>query len=360
MSTDFWTRFGLQEQDRGRCVDAVRETYTGCEVQEFEEQGGCSFTLLVSRSRDSDNDDGVSIKELNINSVSYILQFRPAQYALDLRIAAVAKELYPALAPSIRALSLDLPGSLRAYEMQRMPGTPLSRLLPPSQVLDAATQQKHERLVTSLASLIAASYAPPKPLRHTRADSPISDTPTILSHCPGKVGSSMMHRLGKLSEELPSMELRRRTRDTLAKLKNVEAYPVVLNHGDLIPSNILVDPSTWSITGLVDWAEAEFLPFGTSLYSLDFLLGHPHTSSSLTPQFVYFENAARLREVFWRALFDQAPELGKRRGDVEMMRDVGVLLWFGFAWDEGRIDRVVEEERDGMEVVCLRAFLGVG
>jgi hypothetical protein len=35
-------------------------------------------------------------------------------------------------------------------------------------------------------------------------------------------------------------------------------------------------------------------------------------------------------------------------------------LWFGFAWDEGRIDRVVEEERDGMEVVCLRAFLGVG
>jgi hypothetical protein len=35
------------------------------------------------------------------------------------------------------------------------------------------------------------------------------------------------------------------------------------------------------------------------------------------------------------------------------------LLWFGFAWDEGRIDRVVSEGRDEVELACLNAFLGV-
>jgi hypothetical protein len=39
---------------------------------------------------------------------------------------------------------------------------------------------------------------------------------------------------------------------------------------------------------------------------------------------------------------------------------VGVLLWYGFAWDEGRVERVVSEGRDGVEVACLRAFMRVG
>jgi hypothetical protein len=38
------------------------------------------------------------------------------------------------------------------------------------------------------------------------------------------------------------------------------------------------------------------------------------------------------------------------------MRDIGVLLWYGYAWDGGAIDRVVNEMDDSVEVVCLRAF----
>jgi hypothetical protein len=130
----------------------------------------------------------------------------------------------------------------------------------------------------------------------------------------------------------------------------------VLNHGDLIPSNILVEEDTWNITGLVDWAEAEYLPFGTCLYGLENLLGY----SSDAGGYVYYENEGYLRRVFWECLFDAVPELKSREGDVRAIRDVGVLLWYGIAWDDGAIDRVVNEFEDGGEVACLRAFLGTG
>jgi hypothetical protein len=363
---DFWKHFGLKEQDRSRCLEAVRERYAGWEVREYEEQGGCSFTMLVSRCRDTDGDtsvtdseNGDAAEEPNAGGTSCIVQVRPAQHALDLDIAAAAKQMYPALAPRTRALNHDLPGSLCAYEIQKMPGTPLSRLLPKTQVLDAVMQQKHKRLITSLASLIAASYAPPKLPRHTRADSPMSDTPTLLSQCRGRVGSSMVRRLEQLSQELPSIGLRHVARDTWAKLRDIRDYPVVLNHGDLIPSNILVDEESWEITGLVDWAEAELLPFGTCAYGLELVLGHVEPIPSGN-EYVYFDNAVHLRDVFWTSLFAAVPDLKKRRADVETMRDVGVLLWYGFAWDEGRVDRVVSEGRDGVEVACLRAFMRVG
>jgi len=35
-------------------------------------------------------------------------------------------------------------------------------------------------------------------------------------------------------------------------------HPVVLTHGDLNEMNILVDPASGRITGVVDWAEASF------------------------------------------------------------------------------------------------------
>lgn len=44
--------------------------------------------------------------------------------------------------------------------------------------------------------------------------------------------------------------------------------------------------------------------------------------------------------------------------NLEVVRDVGVFLWYGYAWDEGRIDRVVNARDDVVEVCMLRAFLG--
>jgi hypothetical protein len=166
--------------------------------------------------------------------------------------------------------------------------------------------------------------------------------------CTGKVGRVIVPKLRKLAADLPDEALRARARDTLTQLLAIENYPVVLNHGDLIPSNILVDEASWAITGLVDWAEAEMLPFGTCLYGLEYLLGGFGSVSSVDgtatkPVWKYHKGSDALRAIYWQALKRERPKIGESVGDVACMRDVGVFLWFGYAWDEGAINRVINE-----------------
>ncbi|KAF2241293.1 hypothetical protein BU26DRAFT_469500 [Trematosphaeria pertusa] len=379
LETSFWERMGLQETDRNVCARVVEERYPGCIVAEFKDQGYCSFTLLVSRPGPQDSathsdgpqDDDSSNSPLREESASSIVQIRPSQHCLDLRILRAAKETYGAFAPTIRSLTVHLPGRLQAFEMDRLQGTPFSRLRPHSPTPGPATRQKQQNLVASFATFVACAWPSPQstPPR-IREDSPIFDGPAWLAQCTGKVGAEILPKLEKLARELPDGALRERAKETLKSLMSIRDFPVVLCHGDLIPSNILVDEETWRIAGMVDWAEAEWLPFGTCLYGLEHLLGYPSryclASESLGTvartrlKWWYYGNADELRMFFWERLVEERPGMRVRLGDVGVMRDVGVLLWLGYAWDEGRIDRVVNEVDDGEEVECLRAFLGVG
>ena len=188
----------------------------------------------------------------------------------------------------------------------------------------------------------------------------------MLSRCTGKVGAQILPKLLQLAAALPDNRLRAKAQEALAHLQTASLadYPAVLTHGDLVPSNILVDDETWHITGLVDWAEAEILPFGTCLYGLEHLLGtlrhisHP-SDSSKTPVWEYDADAEQLRHLFYDTLTSLVPDLKRRKGELRLMRDIGVFLWHGFAWDEGAIDRVVDEVSDGGEVAMLRGMLGV-
>ncbi|KAJ4373288.1 hypothetical protein N0V83_003582 [Neocucurbitaria cava] len=258
--------------------------------------------------------------------------------------------------------------------MERLCGTPFSRPQPHCRTLDPSARRKQERLVSSFADFIAqgwrADSEAPSPGRSVRADSPMDDKTAMLSKCPGKVGASIISRLEKLAAELPEWCLRERAKQRLDQVRDISDYPVTLNHGDLIPSNILIDEGSWEITGVVDWAEAEYLPFGMCLYGLEHLLGYlapvsqpymldagdPSTSSN-TPEFVYYDNAPQLRDLFWARLIDVVPILRGMREEVQVFRDVGVFLWYGIAWDDGAINRVVNEVDDMETLACLRAFL---
>ncbi|KAI4639867.1 uncharacterized protein J4E78_010769 [Alternaria triticimaculans] len=294
-----------------------------------------------------------------------IVQLRPPQHALDLNIVRAASTTHLALAPTIEDLGLTLPRGICAYEMKKVDGTPLSRLQQHGHSLDDSAGKRLERLITSFADLIAQSWHSPQKVhyiaRTVRADSPMEECSSMLAQCCGKVGSTIISRLERLASELPDEHLREIAQEAMRAIQRMEEYPVVLNHGDLIPSNILVDQNTWEITGLVDWAEAEYLPFGTCLYGLEYLLGNMAISlpgSALT--WTYLNGATQLRELFWSRLIDAIPELEARMGDVRVMRDVGVLLWQGIAWDDGAIDRVVNDVDDVEELVKLRAFLTAG
>jgi len=81
-------------------------------------------------------------------------------------------------------------------------------------------------------------------------------------------------------------------------------------------------------------------------------------SPNTKPAWVYFDNAEQLRGSFWARLVAVVPDLRTRPQDVKVMRDVGVLLWHGIAWDDGAINRVVNEFDDVEEITKMRAFLG--
>jgi hypothetical protein len=369
----------MDPENRSLCVRAVEQFYPECAVKEFEEQGQCSYTLLVSGSKEILRLTGTSERvehECNLDREEdppFIVQIRPEQYVLDLHIARTAKAVYPQLAPAVRAVDLGLSDQLREYEMEQIRGTSLVRLLPKGSQVEPFPQMNYERLIECFAAFLAQGWQSTSkslPKRNTRADSPMDDKPSMLSQCTGRVGSSIVARLGKLSKELPGEHMRQIAANTLERLGTIEDYPVVLNHGDLIPSNILVDEDTWEITGIVDWAEAEYLPFGTCLYGLELLLGnltpaftrqlHDNlAAASTSPSFTHFTDASDLRNLFWTRLFELAPEIKRRREDVKTMRDMGVLLWYGYAWDDGAINRVVNEVDDPNEMACLRAFLDV-
>jgi hypothetical protein len=137
----------------------------------------------------------------------------------------------------------------------------------------------------------------------------------------------------------------------------------------MLPSNILVDSESWRVTGVVDWAEAEWLPFGVGLYGIEHLLGYISAPlgqrektvdvSRSGVHFKYYKQADRLRKVFWRELGRRVPliEENEMVEAVRLARNVGVLLWHGFAWDEGKLDRVVNTVDDGEEVAFLEAML---
>lgn len=354
-------------------------------VKEFGEQGYCSFTLRISRfegeaSASNRSDGSASTSSVSVSKVevTFVVQIRPEQHALDFTIAHAVSQTYGPYTPKVRKLDCNLPGRLQAFEMDMIPGIPLSRCHSRSTNPSPSSWTKQVNLVQSFATFIALAWPSPsnnaQTTRHSRADSPINEIPNLLSACTGNVGANIIPKLNKLSLRLPDDALRTRAAETRDKLLKVKNHPIVLNHGDLIASNMLVDEDTWQITGLVDWAEAEWLPFGTCLYGLEFLLGYidatctstsdsasdSETTTGHKPVWRYYFDAPRLRELFWARLCDEAPGMKDRMEDVLLARDLGVLLWYGYAWDEGAIDRVVNEKADAVEVECLRTFLGVG
>jgi hypothetical protein len=118
----------------------------------------------------------------------------------------------------------------------------------------------------------------------------------------------------------------------------------------------MVSPYSGKLIGLLDWAEAEWLPFGVGMYGLEELLGEENKEG----KFVYYPEAKQLRNLFWKELLLLIPELSrdsKTAALVKKAQRLGILLWHGIAFDDGKLDRVVEEGRDDQEIQRLDEFL---
>ncbi|SPQ22400.1 cfbc40a4-3bd3-4805-b172-c5698e3d5822 [Thermothielavioides terrestris] len=155
-----------------------------------------------------------------------------------------------------------------------------------------------------------------------------------------------------------------------------DSLPWAVTHGDLVGAgvgNVMVEMDRCSggakdccagvvrLTGLVDWAEGEYLPFGVGLYGLEELLGRMvPVAGTGRRRFEYYPCAERLRAAFWEELEAAVPELVEDavlRARVEKARLLGLLLWYGIAFDDGALNRVVRPGRDDEELQKLDLFL---
>ncbi|KAH0562053.1 hypothetical protein GP486_003248 [Trichoglossum hirsutum] len=319
---DFFKRQKLTERDRLECDEAAKQLFPDEAVTPSATQGYCSYTLLAGSAK--------------------VIQFRPEKFQLNLDVADAATLVFGPLAPETRYRGRLRTSGLLIYVMDQVPGTSYKDIRITTPVIaDDRHWARQLRLCEDFARFLALSW-------HRR-----SKIPASVTLC-GKVGAQVDSKLRQLCEALP-LRFRHRARLVQRHLPLLRSsLPLVLNHGDIVASNIMLDPLSGTLTGFVDWTEAELLPFGTCLYGLEELLGF------MTPSgWVYYDRSDALRDAAFRKLLDEIPELKKSarlREALAVARDLGVLLWHGFAWDDGAIDRVVDDTMDAGEIMYLEAF----
>ncbi|KAI0390354.1 hypothetical protein F5Y17DRAFT_468985 [Xylariaceae sp. FL0594] len=308
--------YALPRNVRDSCDDFVRARYTG-DIRPAPLQGYCSYTLFVG--------DEV------------VVQLRPPAYKLDMSVAKTACRVFGSLAPETEDLGQLDGTTLHVFSMRRLPGV---SLLEYRAKLGTATAQ--EQIVKDFAYFQALAWRQAQP-------------PTGVRQQRGVIGLSLGLRLKSMCSRLPEA-FRSMARYALDSLPDIEALPWVFTHGDLLPANVMVSLESGKLTGLLDWAEGEWLPFGTGLYGLEELLGEDDKSGC----FVYYPDCGELRKSFWKELRRLIPELSTDERLAMITRRaqmLGILLWYGIAFDDGKLDRVVEEGRDNREIQRLGTFL---
>ncbi|KAL4812683.1 hypothetical protein BDW67DRAFT_178537 [Aspergillus spinulosporus] len=114
-------------------------------------------------------------------------------------------------------------------------------------------------------------------------------------------------------------------------------YLLVLIHGDLCETNVL--------------AEAKILPFRMLLWGVLNLLGFIDSRG-----WHYHGNSSELETAFWERSYQDVGEVSsKSQQAIKVAERAGLLLYYGFRWDNGVRERIVTEQDSLFR--CLDAFL---
>ncbi|KAK8917397.1 hypothetical protein H634G_09028 [Metarhizium anisopliae BRIP 53293] len=294
---------------RKQC-DVLAASIVGEPVEPVPIQGSFSYTVTAG------------------NDQSKIVQFRSPESTLDTNTLDLARNVHGKLVPSpiYHGRIGHLPSQLHVYIMDKIPGSVYVQAqsdyhVPVGTSLEASLQ--HANTVADIARFFAQSW-----------NNRQTTTPDIVQ----ATHNDYRQKLQLLSEALPS----RFTQNLQKAIAGLELlftpeYPWVLGHGDLSALNIMTEPSTGHITGIIDWAEAQILPFGMNLWGLENVLGYMNSAG-----WYYYSNHRALEEHFWQTFQENAMGIGAAEMQrIGMARMTGTFLRYGFRRTRG--EDVVDE-----------------
>ncbi|KAK5629545.1 hypothetical protein RRF57_005260 [Xylaria bambusicola] len=239
---------------------------------------------------------------------SKIFQFRTHDSDIDMSVIDLAKTIHPQLVADCKYHgTIGQSRPLHIYEMNKLPGTAyiMAHHASVEQPPDAMARQQNT--ATDLAKFFAQSWNHSQQLRQDHIA-------TLLVE--------FRDKLALLSQSLPSrfapnLDI---VRKELPRLFN-NTLPFVLTHEDPRQMNILVQPETGIITGIVDWAEARILPFGLTLWALENILGYMDSNG-----WHYHDNRHELERIFWNTFRKEAENLSD--DDLPLIRIARMLGLF--------------------------------
>ncbi|KAL9103231.1 MAG: hypothetical protein Q9163_001718 [Psora crenata] len=298
------------EVSQDDCV-AYAQDLVGTPVRPVPWQGGHSYTLVSERG--------------------LIVQFRSESSPLDISMTALAKAVHRHIAPATTYQGLMPNSSVSIWMMEALPG--LGYLFGGSSV----TMDKLETTVIDFARFYASSWKNPQPPGGRVVSQRYKAELTQLS--------------GALSSRLTTVI--QRTYQIIDTI--IYQVPWVLTHQDLSDMNILADSDSGHITGVVDWADACIEPFGIALWGLESILGYSGPEG-----FLYYENdLSHLRRLFRKVLL---VEIGGAISDktlraIEELRTLGLLLRYGFDWDEEARARKPSKDTTHLDIYLQSEYM---
>ncbi|TQN70588.1 hypothetical protein CSHISOI_04881 [Colletotrichum shisoi] len=272
---------------------------------------------------------------------SKIFQFRIQDSSIDMEVMDLAKAVHPQFVAGCKYQgTIGEPRPVHVYEMGNIPGAAyiITRNISIPQPPDAVSRQRNT--VKDLASFFAQSW---NNCQHLSQDT----TEALLREFSSK--------FDLLAQSLPA-----RFASNLSRVRQVLPFlflgglPFVLTHGDLCEMNLLVNPETGNMTGIVDWAEAAILPFGFSLWGLENVLGYMDSEG-----WHYYDNYRELERLFWKTFFEEAENAsGINLKFIRAGRMIGLFFRYGFMV-EGKAVKGVVDLSDASSLAYLDAFCAV-
>ncbi|MCJ1377791.1 hypothetical protein MMC17_000887 [Xylographa soralifera] len=244
-----------------------------------------------------------------------IIQFRSKASPLDSSTTKLAKQVHGHLAPTTTYHGLMPNSSVSVWVMEIIAG--VGYLFTASTI----TTAKLDITVTDFAKFYAASWKNPQ--------SPAKEKIHLYTTKFDQLSASLPPRFTEILEN---------TQKNMGLI--IDLVPWVLTHQDLSGMNILVDPDTGHITGVVDWADATIEPFGMALWGLESVLGCSGPKGWLyfgsDPSYSHFGcNSSRSRALFWKTLLREieCTISDECRHAINEVRILGILLRYGFRWE---------------------------